>query len=80
MQGNLCLGRILILAPGDFFYGYTADIIFLCAIGCFELQGCTPYETVMNHTPDIHEYASFHGSSIHGSMMRSSKASSYAGG
>ena len=42
-----------------FCYEYTADIISLCVTGCFELQGRTPYEIVMNYTPDICEYASF---------------------
>ena len=42
-----------------FCYEYTADIIYLCGRGCFELWGWTPYETVMNYTPYINEYASF---------------------
>ena len=42
-----------------FCYEYTADVISLCATGRFELQGQTPYVTVMNYTPDISEYASF---------------------
>ena len=42
-----------------FCYKFTADIIYLCATGRFELQGLIPYETVMNYTPDISEYVSF---------------------
>ena len=42
-----------------FFYEWTADIISPCATGRFKLQGRNPYETVMNYTPDISEYASF---------------------
>ena len=42
-----------------FCYEYTADIIYLCATGCFESQGRTLHETVMNYTPAISEYASF---------------------
>ena len=42
-----------------FYYKYTADILSLCAIGHFEFQGWTSYETVMNYTPDISEYTSF---------------------
>ena len=42
-----------------FCYEYSADILSLLATGRFELQGRTPYEAVMNYTPDISEYASF---------------------
>ena len=42
-----------------FCYDYTADLLSLLAVGRFDLQGCTPYEVVMNYTPDILEYASF---------------------
>ena len=42
-----------------FCYEYCADILSLCATGRFDLQGRTPYETVMNYTPDISEYASY---------------------
>ena len=42
-----------------FCYEYTADLLSLCATGSFELQGRTPYETVLHSTPDISEYVSF---------------------
>ena len=42
-----------------FCYEYTDGIIYLYAIGRFELQGWIPYDTVINYTPDIYEYASF---------------------
>ena len=42
-----------------FYYEYCADILSSCATGRFDLQGRTPYETVMNNTPDISEYASY---------------------
>ena len=42
-----------------FCYDYTTDTIYLCDTGCFELLGRTPYEIVMNYTPDISEYALF---------------------
>ena len=42
-----------------FCYEYCADILSLCATGRFDLQGRKPYETVMNYTPDISEYASY---------------------
>ena len=42
-----------------FCYAYIADILSLYATDRFELQGLTPYETVMNSTPEISEYASF---------------------
>ena len=47
------------IGPWCFCYRYTADIICLCATGCFEFQGWTPYEKVMNYTPYISKYASF---------------------
>ena len=40
-------------------YEYSADVLSLLASGRFELKGRTPYEVVMNYTPDISEYASF---------------------
>ena len=42
-----------------FCYEYSADVLSILATGRFELQGRTPYEAVMNYTPDISEYASF---------------------
>ena len=42
-----------------FCYEYTADLLSLLAIGQFDLQGRTPYEVVMQYTPDISEYVSF---------------------
>jgi hypothetical protein len=42
-----------------FCYEYSADVLSLLATGRFELQGRTPYEAVLNYTPDISEYASF---------------------
>ena len=42
-----------------FCYEYSADVLSLIATGRFDLQGRTPYEAVMNYTPDISEYASF---------------------
>ena len=38
---------------------YAADVISLLATGRYELKGRTPYETVINYTPDISEYVSF---------------------
>ena len=38
---------------------YSADLLSLLANGRFDLQGRTPYELVMHHTPDISEYVSF---------------------
>ena len=42
-----------------FFYKCIADIIFLCETVLFKSLFRTPYETVMNYTPDIYEYAAF---------------------
>ena len=42
-----------------FAYEFAADILSLCGTNRFELQGRTPYEAVMNYTPDISEYVSF---------------------
>ena len=42
-----------------FCYEYSADVLSLMATGRYELQGRTPYEVVMNYTPDISEYVSF---------------------
>ena len=42
-----------------FCYEYSADVLSLLATGRFELKGRTPYETVMNYTPDISEYISY---------------------
>ena len=42
-----------------FCYEYAADVLSLLATGRYELQGRTPYEVVMNYTPDISEYVSF---------------------
>ena len=42
-----------------FCYEYTADLLSVLAIGRFDLQGRTPYEAVMQYTPDISEYVSF---------------------
>ena len=40
-----------------FCYEYAADVLSLLATGRFELKGRTPYEQVMNYTPDTSEYA-----------------------
>ena len=40
-------------------YEYSADVLSLLATGRFELKGRTPYEVVLNYTPDISEYVSF---------------------
>ena len=40
-------------------YEYSADLLCLCATGRFDLKGRTPYETVMNSTPDISEYVTY---------------------
>ena len=40
-------------------YEYSSDLLSLLANGRFDLQGRTPYEMVMHHTPDISEYVSF---------------------
>ena len=42
-----------------FCYEYTCSIISLCANGRFDLQNRTPYEAVLNYTPDISEYVEF---------------------
>ena len=42
-----------------FCYEYAADVLSLLASGRFELNGRTPYEVVMNYTPDISEYVSY---------------------
>ena len=42
-----------------FCFEYSADLLSLCATGRFDLQGRTPYEAVLNYTPDISEYASY---------------------
>ena len=42
-----------------FGYEYAADILSLCASGRYDLKGRTPYETVMNSTPDISEYVTY---------------------
>lgn len=42
-----------------FCYEYSADVLSLLASGRFELQGRTPYEFIMNYTPDISEYVSY---------------------
>ena len=59
---------------------YTAGILSFFATGQFQLQGRTPYETVMNCTPNIFNKPRFHGFSGRGYMMRSSKARIYADG
>ena len=43
-----------------FAFEYAADILSLCASGAYQLQGRTPYEHIMNYTPDISEYINFH--------------------
>ena len=43
-----------------FAYEYSAEILCLTATGKYQLQGRTPYEVVMNYTPDISEYVNFH--------------------
>ncbi len=42
-----------------FAYEYAADICCLLATGLHDLGGRTPYEIVMQHTPDISEYVVF---------------------
>ena len=42
-----------------FAYEYAADICSLLATGLFDLGGRTPYEHVMQYTPDISEYVVF---------------------
>ena len=42
-----------------FAYEYAADITCLLATGRYELEGRTPYEHIMQHTPDISEYVVF---------------------
>jgi hypothetical protein len=42
-----------------FAYEYAADINCLLATGLYDLGGRTPYEHVMQHTPDISEYVVF---------------------
>ena len=42
-----------------FAYEYSADICCLLATGLYDLGGRTPYEIVMQHTPDISEYVIF---------------------
>ena len=42
-----------------FAYEYAADICCLLATGLYDLGGRTPYEFVMQHTPDISEYTVF---------------------
>ena len=55
MQGRLCLSQILQFIS-DAFAMNTLLIIFLSS-GRFEFQGWTPYETVINYTSKISEYA-----------------------
>ena len=42
-----------------FAYEYAAEIQSLLATGVYDLQGRTPYEHVMQYTPDISEYVVF---------------------
>jgi hypothetical protein len=42
-----------------FAHEYTAEITCLLATGRYELEGRTPYESIMQHTPDITEYVVF---------------------
>ena len=42
-----------------FAYEYAAEVTSLLATGLYELEGRTPYEYVMQHTPDISEYVVF---------------------
>jgi hypothetical protein len=42
-----------------FAYKYSADICCLLATGLYDLGGRTPYEIVMQHTPNISEYVIF---------------------
>ena len=42
-----------------FHYEYAADILSSCATNRFELKERTPYEIVINNTPDISEYTTF---------------------
>ena len=42
-----------------FAYEYSSDICCLLATGLYDLGGRTPYELVMQHTPDISEYVIF---------------------
>ena len=43
-----------------FAYEYAAEVLSLIVPGSFQLQNRTPYESVMNYTPDISEYVNFH--------------------
>ena len=43
-----------------FAYEYSAEVLSLLASGQYQLQHRTPYESVMNYTPDISEYVNFH--------------------
>ena len=42
-----------------FAYEYSSDVLSLCAPALYPLMTRTPYEHVMNYTPDISEYVSF---------------------
>lgn len=42
-----------------FCFEYAVGVLSLCVAGRFELQGRTPYETVLNYTLDISEYVSY---------------------
>ena len=42
-----------------FCYEYSAEILSLCATGRYDLHGRTPYELVLNYTPDISELVTF---------------------
>ena len=63
-----------------FCYAYIADILSLYATDRFELQGLTPYETVMIPHLKFLNMHRFHDSSGRGSIMRDSKSNSYADG
>ena len=43
-----------------FAYEYASEIQCLLANGTYDLQGRTPYEFIMQYTPDISEYVIFH--------------------
>ena len=43
-----------------FAYKYAAEVLSFVVPGSFQLQNCTPYDSVMHYTPDISEYINFH--------------------
>ena len=43
-----------------FAYEYSTEILSFIVPASFQLQNCTPYESVMHYTPDISEYINVH--------------------